>query len=108
MSGVFQCRVIVQPRCPVCATSVENIPLQAERHSGRRKKLFFFPPERVFTFRPESCSESQRNGVRLHTGIAFAFDRITQADFNKSLPAYQGPVKSFRGSIVMTSNHTAK
>jgi hypothetical protein len=30
----------------------------------------------VFAFRPECCSESQRNAVRLQTGIAFAFDRI--------------------------------
>jgi hypothetical protein len=30
----------------------------------------------VFAFRTEYCSESQRNGVRLQTGIAFAFDRI--------------------------------
>jgi hypothetical protein len=32
----------------------------------------------VFTFRPECCSESQRNGVQLQTGIAFTFDRIPQ------------------------------
>ncbi|MGB8064065.1 MAG: hypothetical protein WCF26_19390, partial [Candidatus Sulfotelmatobacter sp.] len=43
-------------------------------------KLFAFPPESAFTFRPECCSESQRNGVRLQTGIAFTFDRIPQAD----------------------------
>ena len=30
----------------------------------------------MFAFRPECCSDSQRNGVRLQTGIAFAFDRI--------------------------------
>jgi len=39
----------------------------------------------VFTFRPEYCSDSQRNGVRLQTGIAFAFDRIPQ----ESLEAVQ-------------------
>jgi hypothetical protein len=55
---------------------VENIPLQAERHSGGQQKLFAFPPESVFAFRPECRSESQRNGVRLHNGIAFTFDRI--------------------------------
>ena len=60
--------------------SVENIPLQAERHSGGRQELFAFPPESAFTFRPECCSESQRNGVRLQTGIAFTFDRIPQKD----------------------------
>ena len=75
----FQCRVIVQRRCTSCCSPVENIPLQAERHSGRRQKLFAFPPESAFTFRPECCSESQRNGVRLQTGIAFTFDRIPQA-----------------------------
>jgi integrase len=37
----------------------------------------------VFAFRPECCSGSQRNGVRLHTGIAFAFDRITQWNASK-------------------------
>src|ERR1039458_5044476 len=72
----FQCRVIVQRRCTSCCSSVENIPLQSERHSARRQKLVAFPPESAFTFRPECCSESQRNGVRLHSGIAFTFDRI--------------------------------
>src|SRR6266404_6997391 len=33
----------------------------------------------AFTFRPECCSESQRNGVQLQTGIAFTFDRIPQS-----------------------------
>src|SRR5664279_1157936 len=74
----FQCRVIVQRRRTSCCSSVENIPLQAERHSARRQKLFAFPPESAFTFRPECCSESQRNDVQLQTGIAFTFDRIPQ------------------------------
>jgi hypothetical protein len=30
----------------------------------------------AFSFRPECCSESQRNGVQLQAGIAFTFDRI--------------------------------
>src|ERR1039458_3402980 len=72
----FQCRVIVQRRCTSCCSSVENIPPQAERHSARRQELFAFPPESAFTFRPECCSESQRNRVRIQTGIAFTFDRI--------------------------------
>jgi hypothetical protein len=55
---------------------VENIPFQAERDSGGGQKLFAFPPEIAFTFRPECCSESQRNGVQLQNGIAFTFDRI--------------------------------
>jgi hypothetical protein len=54
------------------------------KHSAPRRtpfryttKLFAFPPESAFAFRPECCSESQRNGVRFQTGIAFAFDRIS-------------------------------
>ena len=70
--------MIVQRRCTSCCSSVENIPPQAERHSARRQKLFAFPPESAFTFRPECCSESQRNRVRFQSGIAFAFDRIPQ------------------------------
>ena len=69
----FQCRLIVQRRCTSCCSSVENIPLQAERHSVRGQKLFAFPPESAFTFRLECCSGSQRNRVRLHSGIAFTF-----------------------------------
>ena len=72
----FQCRVIVQRRFASYCKSVENIPLQAERHSARRQILFAFPPESAFTFRPECCSESQRNRVRRQSGIAFTFDRI--------------------------------
>ena len=53
----FLCRVIVQRHWGGdCCSSVENIPLQAERHSGRTTKT-----------------------VRLPTGIAFTFDRISQA-----------------------------
>jgi hypothetical protein len=74
----FQCRIIVQRRCRSSCLSVIDIPLQAERHSGRQQQLFAFPPESAFTFRPEYCSDSQRNGVRLQTGIAFIFDRIPQ------------------------------
>jgi hypothetical protein len=34
----------------------------------------------AFTFTTEYCSDSQRNGVRLQTGIAFIFDRIPQSE----------------------------
>jgi hypothetical protein len=74
----FLCRLIVQRRHLDGSSSVENTPLQAERHSGAPQKVFAFPPESVFAFRPECCSDSQRNAVRLHNGIAFAFDRIPQ------------------------------
>jgi hypothetical protein len=44
---------------------VENIPLQAERHSGGGQKVFAFPPE--------LCSLSDRNAVRNHNGMVFGF-----------------------------------
>jgi hypothetical protein len=40
------------------------------------KKTVRLPTGTAFAFRPECCSGSQRNGVRLQTGIAFTFDRI--------------------------------
>src|ERR1019366_4143673 len=63
---------------------------EAERHSARRQKLFAFPPESAFTFRPECCSESQRNRVRLQTGIAFTFDRIPHVDGETPRKSYCG------------------
>jgi hypothetical protein len=93
----FQCRVIVQRRCTSCYSPVENIPLQAERHSGRRQKLFALPPESAFTFRPVCCSESQRNSVPLQTGIAFTFDRIPHfrgGDPTKGIASICVPPKS--------------
>jgi hypothetical protein len=46
---------------------VENIPGQAEQHSGVGQK--------VFGFSPESCSASPRNAVRLQPGILFDLPR---------------------------------
>jgi hypothetical protein len=37
--------------------------------------VFGFIPESVFAFIPEPRSESSRNAVRFHPGIAFAFAR---------------------------------
>jgi hypothetical protein len=37
--------------------------------------VFGFIPESVFAFIPEPRSESSRNAVRLHPGVAFAFAR---------------------------------
>ena len=62
--------VDVQRRLPV-----ENVPGQAEQHSGVSQKVFGFSPESVFAFSPECCSESARNPVRLHPGMLFAFAR---------------------------------
>ena len=78
----FQCRDIAQRPYPSRGSPVENIPLQAERDSGVRQKLFIFPPESVFTFKPECCSKSQRNGVQLQTGIALTFDRIPHLGYH--------------------------
>src|SRR5271157_1901672 len=68
----FQCRVIVQRRCTSCCSSVENIPLQAERHSARRQKLVRRPTGigvhlqtgMLFGITTESCSASER--IRVH------------------------------------------
>jgi hypothetical protein len=61
----FHCPVIVQRRLFLLRPPVENIPLQAERHSGERQKLFTFPPE--------WRSPSDRNAVRIHNGMVFSF-----------------------------------
>jgi len=85
-------------------SSVENIPLQAEPHSGSRQRLFGLPPESVFSFRPECCSASQRNGVRLQSGIAFTFDRIPQeARPSRSKPD-RGVVRAHVEAINQTNN----
>ena len=55
-----------------------EIRAQAERDSGIGLKLFGFTAESLFTFIPESCSDSSRNSVRNHPGIAFTFPRIPQ------------------------------
>ena len=41
-----------------------------------RPKTVRFIPESVFTFIPEHCSDSPRNAVQNHPGIAFMFPRI--------------------------------
>jgi hypothetical protein len=41
-------------------------------------KTVHLPTGTAFTFDPECCSESHRNGVRLQTGIPFTFHRIPQ------------------------------
>jgi len=71
---------------PSRGSPVENIPLQAEHHSGSRQKMFAFPPE--------CCSESQRNGVRLQTGIAFVFDRIPHKKAKKKRTLVKSPVNN--------------
>jgi len=65
MHGVFNAEILSSAASPLLGSPVENIPLQAEHHSGRRAKLFAFPPER--------CSPSERNAVRIHNGMVFAF-----------------------------------
>jgi hypothetical protein len=57
---------------------LENIPEQAEQHSGVDQKVFGLVPESVFGFSPEWCSESARNPVRLHPGTLFGLPRNTQ------------------------------
>ena len=54
--------VVHLPLCGYCSFPVENIPLQAERHSARRQKTVCLP-----------------------TGIAFIFERIPQSMRSTSL-----------------------
>ena len=53
---------------------------QAEQHSGVSQTVFGFSPESVFALRPECCSESARNPVRLHPGMLFGLPRNTHKD----------------------------
>ena len=46
--------------------------------------MFGFSPESVFTFSPESRSESSRNPVHLQPGTAFTFARIPQRSYHNS------------------------
>jgi hypothetical protein len=62
--------------CPAPLNLRKSFRAQAERRSGIGLKLFGFIAESVFTFIPESCSDSPRNTVQNHPGIAFTFDRI--------------------------------
>jgi hypothetical protein len=46
-----------------------------ESHSGVGRKPFAFPPESLFTFRPESRSPSPRNRFHVDPRIAFTLPR---------------------------------
>jgi hypothetical protein len=68
-----------------CPALLHLLLLACGKHSApsrtpfrQTSKTVRLPTGTVFAFRPECCSESHRNGVRLHNGIAFAFDRIPQ------------------------------
>jgi hypothetical protein len=68
-----------------CPASLPLLRLACGKHSAPSRtpfrsttKTVRLPTGIAFTFRPECCSESKRNGVQLQTGIAFTFDRIPQ------------------------------
>lgn len=61
------------PLCCPAPLPCGNYSGEADHHSGTGLKLFGFIPESVFTFVPERCSDSPRNTVRNHPGIAFTF-----------------------------------
>jgi hypothetical protein len=77
---------------------------QAEQDSGVSQKVFGFSPESVFALRPECCSESARNPVRLHPGMLFALPRNTHAAgpkvperrFGKERALYSDPTSRWR------------
>ena len=49
--------------------------IHAEHDSGIGRKVFGFRAESMFGLPPESCSPSDRNPVRLQTGIVFGLER---------------------------------
>jgi hypothetical protein len=67
----------------------------------------------LYTFK---SGEEKHNAIEQVAYIQDSGERVlvvvlsvkTETAFNQSLPAFQGFVKSFRGSIVMTSDHPAK
>jgi hypothetical protein len=65
-------RVSVQRPSAVCGKRSGD----GERDSGLARKVFGIAPEPAFTISPESRSESTRNRVRLHPGMAFGLPRI--------------------------------
>jgi hypothetical protein len=74
----FQCRLLSSAAAASCCSSAENIPLQAEHHSGQATKTVRLATGMAFAFTTEWCSASDRNGVHLQTGMVFIFDRIPQ------------------------------
>jgi hypothetical protein len=82
-----QCRVIVQRSLTPAAFRLWKTFRSKPNAIPGRTKSVRLPTGTVFAFRPECCSESQRNGVRLQPGIAFAFDRIPHViNAPKSVP----------------------
>jgi len=74
------CRVSVQRPSAVCGKRSGD----GERDSGLARKVFGIAPEPAFTISPENRSDSTRNNVRLHPGMAFGLRRIPQ---DRSSPA---------------------
>jgi hypothetical protein len=96
----FQCRLLSSAVAGSCCSSVENIPFQAERHSGKATKTVRLATGMAFTFTTEYCSDSQRNGVRLQTGIAFIFDRIPQLNLPLSRDRCDRDPRNLAGSAI--------
>jgi hypothetical protein len=62
--------------CPASSAVWWKTFRHGERDSGLARKVFGIAPEPAFTISPERCSESTRNPVRLHPGMAFSIARI--------------------------------
>jgi hypothetical protein len=69
----FQCRVIVQRPCA-------PLLLPCGKHSAPSRTPFRWATQNCSPSHRNRCSSSDRNAVRLHTGIAFTFDRIPQVN----------------------------
>jgi len=76
--------------CPASSAVCGKRSGDGERDSGLPPKVFGIAPESAFTISPELCSESTRNRVRLHPGMAFTIARIPyscMASFESSAPS---------------------
>ena len=106
------CHVSVQRPSAVCGKRSGD----GERDSGLARKVFGIAPEPAFTISPENRSDSTRNRVRLHPGMAFALPRIphklTVGEFlatwleNTAKPSVRP--KTYRSYEQMVRNHLSK
>jgi hypothetical protein len=72
--------VIVQRRRKLLLFACGKYPVPSRTPFRQATKTVRLATGMAFAFTTEYCSDSQRNGVRLQTGIAFIFDRIPQGE----------------------------
>ena len=98
-------------------SDVSGIKTRFQKGDVRQEQATHLPTAKIevllYTFK---SGEEEHNAIEQVAYIQDTSERVltivltakTEAAFNQSLPAFQGLVKSFRGSIVMTSDHPSK